>query len=300
MGNTNIDIFDNMKAKFKAIADGYVKEKRRRNVYDFTDLPLYLKTKLEDYDEYIDVDAIFVDEFQDVDPIQLDVFNRVRANKKFFIGDPDQAIYIFRGATANVFDKLKEHKIYRLDINYRSYQNIMNYATTFKNMSDNMLEVMGASVPPGHMQNTTIKKSHISTIKGEGGTVISGDEDWPKLLLGNAKDNKNMARHIQESVLNDEPQILCRKNKEVKELKELGYENVSTIHKAKGLEFNTVIMNNFSIEDTEDVNIAYVGITRAKNKIIVSNFQEIVMAIRPISRQLKEEAKERKKKELAF
>jgi ATP-dependent exoDNAse (exonuclease V) beta subunit len=94
--------------------------------------------------------CLFVDEFQDVDPTQLKVFDRVIANKKFFIGDPDQAIYIFRGATSEVFKELEDFKDYKLDINYRSYQPILDIASCFKtqvkedwfiNLAHKMIEI---------------------------------------------------------------------------------------------------------------------------------------------------------------
>ena len=45
--------------------------------------------------------AALVDEFQDTDPIQYSIFQKIYGGKKmpvFFVGDPKQAIYGFRGA----------------------------------------------------------------------------------------------------------------------------------------------------------------------------------------------------------
>jgi ATP-dependent exoDNAse (exonuclease V) beta subunit len=119
----------------------YLEFKRKKYLYDFTDLPLYLKTKLEDYNEFIEVDGLFVDEFQDVDPTQLTVFERVVATKKFFIGDVDQAIYIFRGATSEIFKNLPDFKVYNLNRNYRSYQVILDFATCFKNQRPKTIQL---------------------------------------------------------------------------------------------------------------------------------------------------------------
>ncbi|MFW6029165.1 MAG: UvrD-helicase domain-containing protein, partial [Halanaerobiales bacterium] len=97
MGNYNMDISESLKNIFGSVLAEYIRYKRANGLYDFTDLPLYLLTKLEDYDEYIEnIDGLFVDEFQDVDETQLELFNRVRASKRFYIGDPKQSIYIFR------------------------------------------------------------------------------------------------------------------------------------------------------------------------------------------------------------
>ena len=71
-----------------------------------------------------------------------------------------------------------------------------------------------------------------------------------------------------------EPMILCRTNKQVKQIKELGYFNVDTIHQAKGLEYDDVIVLDTTITSTEDLNIAYVAMTRAKNRLLIINWQQ--------------------------
>ena len=70
--------------------------------------------------------------------------------------------------------------------------------------------------------------------------------------------------------------ILCRKNKEVKAIKELGWSRVQTIHQAKGLEYPVVIVTDFEIKGTEDVNIAYVAMTRAEGHLLAANYEAFV------------------------
>jgi superfamily I DNA/RNA helicase len=53
-------------------------------------------------------------------------------------------------------------------------------------------------------------------------------------------------------------QILCRTNRQVKKIQSYGIDNVSTIHQAKGLEYDNVIMTDFVIDTEEEKNIAYV------------------------------------------
>lgn len=69
--------------------------------------------------------AALVDEFQDTDPIQYRIFKELFGEVQapvFFVGDPKQAIYSFRGA--DVFAYLKARgdaaKAYTLDLNWRS------------------------------------------------------------------------------------------------------------------------------------------------------------------------------------
>ena len=131
-GSKKMDITDNYRRTLNALEERYIKYKRENGLYDFTDYPLYLYNTLEAYKEDITtIDALFVDEFQDVDSVQFKIFEKVLAKKKFFIGDSWQSIYEFRGADGEVFNKLGEgFDIYKLKYNYRSYQEIINYATT--------------------------------------------------------------------------------------------------------------------------------------------------------------------------
>ncbi|WP_296593018.1 exodeoxyribonuclease V subunit beta [Methylophaga sp.] len=70
--------------------------------------------------------AALIDEFQDTDPVQYDNFRRVFADSGlpvFFVGDPKQAIYSFRGADIFTYLKAKQDadKTYTLGKNWRSH-----------------------------------------------------------------------------------------------------------------------------------------------------------------------------------
>ena len=78
--------------------------------------------------------AVLVDEFQDTDPVQFGIFSRafldgIPANEPrtpiFFVGDPKQAIYSFRGADINTYNRAAERTdvaemTFHLDRNFRS------------------------------------------------------------------------------------------------------------------------------------------------------------------------------------
>ena len=53
----------------------------------------------------------------------------------------------------------------------------------------------------------------------------------------------------------------------------LGFENAMTVHQAKGLEFDNVIVINNDSDDIEEVNINYVALTRARNKMIIADIE---------------------------
>lgn len=73
--------------------------------------------------------VLFIDEFQDTDKKQFEIFQYLfKIQTTFFIGDPKQAIYGFRGGDIfNYFNskKLVDH-IYTLNTNYRSAPQIVN------------------------------------------------------------------------------------------------------------------------------------------------------------------------------
>jgi exodeoxyribonuclease V beta subunit len=77
--------------------------------------------------------AALIDEFQDTDPVQYAIFERVfLANPDFplyFVGDPKQAIYAFRGGDIYTYLKaakaISPDRTYALDINFRSTKSLM-------------------------------------------------------------------------------------------------------------------------------------------------------------------------------
>ncbi|MFW6312200.1 MAG: UvrD-helicase domain-containing protein [Nanoarchaeota archaeon] len=272
MGNYNIEVPIGIKKAFEFVREDYIEYKQMYKLYDFTDLPQYLLDKLNDYDADIEgIDGLFVDEFQDVDDIQLELFNRTLSTKKFYIGDPQQSIYQFRGATPDVLRKLSGFKTHNLDINYRSYQEIIDYARTVQDIAMN------------EPLNFTIQKeswpSEIVCIKGYGGEVYTLNNSGATYKVNEyiRLDTNERLKHLLEF----EPMILCRTNKQVREIKKIGYNNVSTVHQAKGLEFDTVILTQFDIhpDEPEEVNVAYVGMTRAENRLMVADFLQLTYAL---------------------
>lgn len=79
---------------------------------------------------------LLVDEFQDINPIQLQLLLAWSQDNQqiFVIGDPDQAIYGFRGADSACFDKLAtavgEPRCIRLTENYRCTPEILQCASS--------------------------------------------------------------------------------------------------------------------------------------------------------------------------
>lgn len=109
---------------------------RKERKVDFTSLQTIFFDLMENNKEVLkDVqdsfDFILVDEYQDTSPIQDRIFRLIAGDKKnlFVVGDVNQSIYGFRGATVRNFMKFThrypEAQTYRLKVNFRSTDNIV-------------------------------------------------------------------------------------------------------------------------------------------------------------------------------
>ncbi len=117
----------------------YVERCRRANAMDFDDILFYMNVLLRDfpdirrhYQEFFRF--VMVDEYQDTNFAQhLIIQQLTRLNHNLcVVGDDAQSIYSFRGANiANILgmeEKYPDLRIFKLERNYRSTQNIINAA----------------------------------------------------------------------------------------------------------------------------------------------------------------------------
>ena len=123
----------------EACFDAYERLLKERELLDFDDL-LVKALELSETETGHQLfknsfSHLLVDEFQDISPLQFRLilsWNR-DGRELFAIGDPDQAIYSFRGADAGCFDRLKEAwsqlESIRLTENYRSAGHVLSGAS---------------------------------------------------------------------------------------------------------------------------------------------------------------------------
>lgn len=142
----------------------YQRELRSANAVDFDDI-IYLTVKLfEEFPEVRDhyrnlYKYIMVDEYQDTNVAQYRLISLLAgANGNLcVVGDDDQSIYRFRGATVeNILNFEKQYpgcEVIRLEQNYRSTENILNAANAIIN------------------NNMNRKQKHLWTDLGEGGKI---------------------------------------------------------------------------------------------------------------------------------
>lgn len=124
---------------YKSIFLAYEAEKAKRNKIDFEDMILQCLKLFRREPEILKkwqnkFRYLLIDEFQDINRAQYEVVKLLSAplNNLFVVGDDDQAIYGFRGATPSIMQGFvkdyPETKKITLEINYRSGQHIVNGA----------------------------------------------------------------------------------------------------------------------------------------------------------------------------
>lgn len=86
----------------------------------------------------VDWDFWLVDEFQDTSPLQVELIERLSGDRpRFIVGDPQQSIYLFRGARMEVFAEEEkavqsrggQHQV--LNRNYRSTPSLLAFLNDF-------------------------------------------------------------------------------------------------------------------------------------------------------------------------
>jgi uncharacterized protein (TIGR00375 family) len=114
----------------------YLDDKVRFNLVDYTDLLEFWLEHLELGQCVPGYDHVLVDEVQDLSALQIGLITALasKGGRGFFaIGDPNQAIYGFRGAVRDVEQRLRnlwpDLKRIRLVYNYRSAQEVLNLAS---------------------------------------------------------------------------------------------------------------------------------------------------------------------------
>lgn len=105
--------------------------------------------------EFLGFRHLFVDEVQDSSETDWEIYDALVIENKFFVGDPDQAIYAFRGGdVSEMLARCSTHKVIRLEENFRSRSEICEAA-------QNLIE---------HNKDRVPKRTW--SVKGHGGEVV--------------------------------------------------------------------------------------------------------------------------------
>jgi DNA helicase-2/ATP-dependent DNA helicase PcrA len=241
------EVFDGIKG---IAAQRYAEIMEAHDVCDFTSLLYLAITKSKPRFKYI-----LVDESQDLSKLQCTYLKSIgmpNAAYYWYIGDPDQGIYTFRGANQGVMQKLQGEcsEQFILSVNYRSATKIVDHA-------NNVIQANPDRQP-------IIWKAHRTVV----GTVSvvhfeTGEDEMlaAKAWLGAGSSRVVLARtQALVASLKDDKLMAC------------------TVHESKGLEWDEVwiigcengLFPHPLSHRNEERRLFYVAMTRARENLVMS------------------------------
>lgn len=246
----------------QAFAGKYERLKTEANAIDFEDMIIHAANLLETYPDlrqtYRDkYPYVLVDEFQDISPADFRLISQLSENL-FAVGDDDQAIYSFRGGDSRImqdFTNRRDVTKYEITRNYRSTSTIVEHARALiERNAPRIRKNLRAHNPI--QQNIKIVETDIETVE----TTL-----------------------LRELDSQQEIAVLARTNYETEQIQEILSKHttsaeVTTIHKAKGREWEKVILVHNTLERRfprrdseilEERRVFYVAMTRAKSVLVV-------------------------------
>lgn len=221
------------------------------------------------------VTHLIVDESQDSTPEQFEFLLDMIAPKNYMLlGDHRQAIYRFANATPEYILNLMESPevtTYELTENYRNAPEILQYAK-------NGIRTLGRdyedySIPMSKFHGRVVDVPYsgegiVTTIERY---VNRGDcnyKDWFILTRTNAELDAIMQVLIRHKVPADTFKRAQLDNKGLKEKMRENTVKVLTIHTAKGLEADNVVVIGARYRDIEEKCVNYVAATRARKLLV--------------------------------
>lgn len=209
---------------------------------------------------------ILWDEVQDSDELQFDfVKNYLQPEGFFFVLDPRQTIYQFNGANPNLaMDLLQDPTVkgYFLYNNYRSGENVLNFAKKIIRPTGLIDESKSKVSFSGEVHELRYSIDHIYEI-------LKDDpyDDWAILTRSNKEASDVITFLKQRRIKTDTFKIKDMTRKELQNRLRAESVKVLTVHSAKGMEFENVIVVGMRFYNAEERNVGYVAATRAKRRL---------------------------------
>lgn len=222
------------------------------------------------------VSYLIVDEAQDSNPQQFEfLLDMIEPKNYMLMGDHRQSIYRFNGATPDYILNLMESPevtTYELNENYRNAPEILQYA-------QDLIRTLGYdyeddSIPMrkgvrGRIVNVDYSETGITrTIQRYIDEGRSEYRDWFVLTRTNAELESIQRALTVAKIPNDTFKKAQLTNKGLKEKMRENTVKVLTIHTAKGLEADNVIVIGARFRDVEEKCVSYVAATRARNLLV--------------------------------
>ena len=283
------------------IIENLLELKQKHKVRDYTDQIIHAIQMLRQNPSITpQYEHILVDEYQDVNKIQVELIDLLNPDCLFAVGDPRQSIFGWRGSRIHYITNFQKHypgsEIVYLSNNYRSSKNIVEIGNKV---------IKSMNLPP--IKSTVQTQEQISLISHPDDTTealfiaqsILSQNTPRKEIFVLSRTNKQLDL-IERVLSNFGINYLKRTVEEKKDNVDPREDQVtlSTVHAIKGLEAEVVFMTGVTKKMfpclnsdhsviaslkfdhdydkyNEELRLLYVGLTRAKSKLIISYYNNI-------------------------
>ena len=276
----------------------YLDFTNKNNIIDFEDVLLLLVAVLEDSEDLADevhqnYQWLTVDEYQDVNPLQQRLLELWLGENRNIcvVGDSAQTIYSFAGASSKPLEdftkKYEDASVFRLNRNYRSKPEIIDYANKL------LAQMPSSSASVGSLMSTKEAGEKVAVLPF---VNDSAEADWiaqsiVDLLQGGQKETDivvlariNSQLELVAAALEERGVDFWLQTGERYSIKNRLEPRITlaTIHATKGLEWKNVFIMGASdgllpyvqadsdAEIAEELRLFYVAITRAKEKLFIT------------------------------
>lgn len=217
--------------------DGFNEFKTRRHIIDYNDMERLFLELLGKPQVKKEIEGTYklmmVDEFQDSSPIQLQIFNLLSdlMEQSYWVGDPKQSIYGFRGADVELVNEITKQFMDedrdpalnltydKLPKSYRTREPLVKLATEcFTRAFDGIIDKKNVKLEAARQESEQFSYplSHWNCLAPNAGDFVNKVADRIKSLLDSKTiiqiKNKNEFRPIQPGDI----AILCLRNDECK------------------------------------------------------------------------------------
>ena len=215
------------------------------------------------------VEYLVVDEAQDCSESQWEFFELIKPTGFFYCGDARQSIYTWRDAKPERFQYImyqNDVHVYSLNENYRNGRIILDFAKRIiekqkRGIDDDSVPMNGRA---GHVEWIEYNPSLIPDI------IDSINESYGSwFVLTRSNEQVELIKSILDKA--NIPNITFKRGgksfNEMNELMKTDKVKVLTIHTAKGLENDNVIVIGTNMWRDEEIRLSYVAATRARERL---------------------------------
>lgn len=220
------------------------------------------------------IDYIIADEAQDFSSFEFNLIIKViKPDNWMFLGDFRQSIYGFKGSDPDYFIDLERNpnvSTFYLDENYRNTEEVFEYSKRFLDLYDHLIDnTILHNTSIGYVENLKSTSTNIPNLL----MYCEPNENWKDwaILTRSNRDLDDIVFALSEHNI---PCITFKQgdlnNKDIKNAINSDKVKVLTVHSAKGLEFEKVMVFGLPTKvckDDEERRVQYVAATRAKSEL---------------------------------